>query len=92
MEKKLYIVHQKCVQGYETRWEDYNVYSHEDNALNKLQAVKREDMMPIVEEENWEVKRDEPKWFEARRAYDGGGSYVIVKIITTFLEDGHVEH
>ena len=90
--KKVFIVYEKCVQGYETRWEDYHVYCRATNALKKIQDVKTQDMMPIVEEENYEIRHDEPTRFEARSRYDGEKGYVCVKCVTALLEDGIVEH
>ena len=82
----LYIVHEKCVHNYETRWEDYHAYSNKEIAAGKMEEIKSQDMMPIVEEENYEITCDEPNRFEARNKYSGEKGFVLVKIITTPLE------
>lgn len=87
MASKIYIVHEKCTQGYEKRWENDTAYFHESNALQKLQDVKTQDMMPIVEEENYRVVCDEPTHFEAISGYDASRGNVCVKITPTVLVD-----
>ena len=87
MKTKLYIVKEECVQNYEVRWKDYHIYYHESNALKKLQDIKEQDMLPIVDEENYVVQCDRPRHYEAGRDNFFDKSRVCVRIIETPLED-----
>lgn len=89
-ENLVYVVHEYCIDDYETRWQDYNAYTYRENALAKLRDVKEQDMMPIVEEEGFEVHRDEPTHFEAGREGDYSRGCVCVKVVTTPLLDGKI--
>ena len=84
---KVYIVHELCIDDYETRWQDYHVFHHESNALNRLKDIKEQDMMPIVEEYGFEISCDTPRHFEA--GYDGEYSrgMVFARVIETEVED-----
>ena len=83
----LYIVQEYCIQDWEIRWRDYHVYYHEHNALEKLRCIKEQDMMPIVDEENYNVHWDSPRHFEAGREGDFAKAMVCVRVIETPLLD-----
>ena len=92
MEQNLiYIVHEYCIDDYEYRWQDYNTYTSKENALAKLRDVKEQDMMPIVEEESFEIHRDDPTHFEAGYEGEYSRGCVCVKIVTTVLMDGTIK-
>lgn len=89
---KIYIVHELCIDNYETRWQDYHAYTNEANAKAKLRDIKEQDMVPIVEEENFEIRRDDPTHFEGGYKGDYSRGCVCVKIVTTPLEDGIIKN
>ena len=87
---KIYVVQEYRIHDYETIWHDTHAYRFESNALKKLQDVKNQDMMPIVDEENFEIHSDTPRHFEAGREGDFWNQSVCVKITETVIEDYHV--
>lgn len=87
----IYIVHEYCIHDYEYRWQDYHAYTSEENALAKLRDIKEQDMMPIVEEENFEIDTDTPTHFEAGYKENYSRGCVCVKVITTPLLDGKIK-
>ena len=87
---KIYVVQEYRIHDYETIWHDTHAYRFESNALKKLQDIKEQDMMPIVEEESFEVHCDTPRRFEAGREGDYWNKSVCVKIIETVIEDYHL--
>ena len=85
---KIYVVQEYRIHDYETIWHDTHAYRFESNALKKLQEIKEQDMMPIVEEESFEVHCDTPRHFEAGRVEDCySKDSVCVKITETVVED-----
>lgn len=88
---KIHIVHELCINDYETRWQDYHTFTNYGNALKKLRAIKEQDMMPIVAAENYEIHRDVPTHFEAGYEGDYSRGCVCVKIVTTPLLDGNLK-
>ena len=80
MAKKIYyMVIEREVRNYEER-HDYNLYKHQANAIKKLEDLKEQDHMPIVDEENYEIRHDTPTHFEAgfKGNYDRGSIYLKV--------------
>ena len=84
---KIYVVQEYRIYDYETIWHDTHAYRFENNALKKLQDVKNQDMMPIVDEEGFEISSDTPRRFEAGREGDYWNQSVCVKITETVIED-----
>ena len=84
---KVFIVHEFCIDDYETRWQDYHVFHHESNALSKLKDIKEQDMMPIVDEEGYDIHCDRPRHFEAGIEGDFTKGCVCVRVIETPLLD-----
>ena len=86
----VYIVHELCIDDYETRWQDYHVYTKEENALKMFKSIKEHDMLPIVEDEGFEIHCDGPTHFEAGYEGEYSRGCVCVKIVTTPLLDGKI--
>lgn len=84
---KVFIVHELCIDDYETKWQDYHVFHHESNALNRLKDIKEQDMMPIVEEEGFEISCDSPRHFEAGYEVDYSRGMVLVRVIEKTMSD-----
>ena len=85
----LYIVHEYAIDDYEDRWNDYHIFYHKENAIKKLQDIKEQDMMPIVDEEGYEIHCDNETHFEAGIEGEYSRGCVCVKIITTPILDYH---
>jgi len=81
MAKKMYyMVHEREIRNYEER-HDYILYKYEANAMKKLKDLKEQDHMPVVDEENYEIRHDTPTHFEAgfKGNYDRGS--VCIKVV-----------
>ena len=83
----VYIVHQYYIRNGETQWKDHSVYQQLSNALRKMTDIKAEDILPIVEEENYEVYYNTPTCYKAGRKDDFFQGYIGVEIIKTSIED-----
>ena len=62
--KKYYMVHECEIRNYEER-HDYYLYKYEANAMKKLKDMRDQDHMPVVDEENYEIRHNTPTHFEA---------------------------
>ena len=84
---KIYVVQEYRIHDYETIWHDTHAYRFESNALKKLQDVKNQDMMPIVDEESFDIDCDTERCFEAGLEGCYSKDSVCVKITETVIED-----
>lgn len=84
---KVFIVHEFRIDDYETRWQYYHVFHFEQNALNKLKEIKEQDMMPIVDDEGFEISCDSPRHFEAGYEGDYSRGMVFVRVIEETMSD-----
>lgn len=86
-EMKVYVVNEYQIRDYETVYQDTNVYYHKDNALRKLQDVKEQDFMPVIEDENFEISCDTPTHFEAGHEGEYSRGCVNIEIVETCIMD-----
>jgi hypothetical protein len=82
--KIIYIVHSYYIDDYETYGEQYQAYVHKENAFKRLQDIKEQDFMPIVDDRDYDIERNSETIFEA--GYDGEYSRGCVHVSITKTE------
>jgi hypothetical protein len=87
---KVYVVSAYRIDDYENVYDETRVYKFKSNALQKLQDIKNQDFMPIVEDEGFEIHCDNSTHFEAGYEGDYSRGCVCVKIVETNIEDAEV--
>ena len=78
--KKYYMVHECEIRDYEER-HDYYLYKYEANAMKKLKDMRDQDHMPVVDEENYEIRHNTPTHFEAGFEGDYSRGSVRIKVV-----------
>jgi len=84
---KIYVVNAYRIEDYDTMYEETSAFHFESNALKRLQDIKNQDFMPIVEDEGFEIRTDEPNHFEAGHKGDYSRGCVCAKIVETSIQD-----
>ena len=84
---KIYIVQSQRISDYETLNVTTDAYIHKSNALQKLQDIKNQDFMPIVEEEGFAIVADDDYNFKAYRKVLSPQDSVSVTITETNVHD-----
>lgn len=84
---KVYVVNETQIRDYETVYQNTTVFYHKDNALKKLQDVKEQDFMPVVEDEGFEISSDTPTHFEAGHEGEYSRGCVNIEIVETRIMD-----
>lgn len=84
---KIYVVNAYRIEDYENMYEETSAFHFESNALKRLEDIKNQDFMPIVEDEGFEIHADKPKHFEAGYEGDYSRGCVCAKIVETSIQD-----